>query len=166
MGFSTHKKDLFSEMRKYAANFEGTVYLAEEKEEYEQREKYTGGSGYYLGKSKYSGWIIKKERLWGTREQFIERHALTAGDEANICVNIKTEKPQHVTTETITGSFIIVDYSEKAIAVFGDTRPIKDRLLSIGGRFNAKLTHEGVKTAGWVFSKTKEQELRNLLTIK
>jgi len=79
---------------------------------------------------------------------------------------IKTEKPQHVTTETVTGDFTIVDYSDKALAVFGDTRPIKDRLLAIGGRFNAKLTHEGIKTAGWIFSKTKEQELRNLLTIK
>ena len=153
-------------MLNYAANFEGTAYLSEEKEEYEHREKYTGGSGYYLGKSKYSGWIIKKERLWGTREQFFERYALTVGDEANICVNIKTEKPQHAATKTVTGDFIIVDYSEKALAVFGDTRPIKNQLTAIGGRFNAKLTRDGVKTAGWVFSKTKEQELRNLLTIK
>ena len=166
LGFSTHTKDLFSEMRKYAANFEGTAYLSEEKEEYEHREKYTGGAGYYLGKSKYNGWIITKERFFGTRQQYIERYALIAGDEANICVNVKTEKPQHAATETVTGDFIIVDYSEKALAVFGDTRPIKDRLTAIGGRFNAKLTHEGVKTAGWVFSKTKEQELRNLLTIK
>jgi len=68
--------------------------------------------------------------------------------------------------QAVTDDFIIVDYSEKALAVFGDTRPIKDRLLAIGGRFNTRLTHNGEKRAGWVFPKSKEQELRNLLTIK
>jgi hypothetical protein len=62
--------------------------------------------------------------------------------------------------------FLIVDYSQKALAVFGDTRPIKDQLKALGGRFNPKLTHEGEKKAGWIFSKSKEQEIRNLLTIK
>lgn len=38
LGFSTHTRNLFSEMRKYAANFEGTAYLAENDKEYEHRE--------------------------------------------------------------------------------------------------------------------------------
>jgi len=59
--------------------------------------------------------------------------------------------------------FLIVNYSQKALAVFGDTKPIKDQLKELGGRFNPKLLHEGTKKAGWIFSKTKEQELRNLL---
>ena len=54
LGFSKHKRDLFSEMRKYANNFEGTAYLAEYNEDFEHREKYSMGDGYYLGKSKYS----------------------------------------------------------------------------------------------------------------
>jgi hypothetical protein len=36
----------------------------------------------------------------------------------------------------------------------------------LGGRFNPKLTHEGEKKAGWIFSKSKENELNNLLTFK
>jgi hypothetical protein len=59
-----------------------------------------------------------------------------------------------------------VDYSEKALAVFGDTKPVKDQLKALGGRFNPKLTHEGTKKAGWIFSKSKEQEVKNLLTVK
>jgi hypothetical protein len=165
LGFSKHTRDLFSEMRKYAANFEETAYLTEEYEQYEHREKYSGGSGYYLGNSKYSGWIVKKERFYNGREHSIERYALMAGDEANICVKVQTDKTE-VEAETVSGSFIIVNYSEKAIAVFGDTRPIKDQLKSLGGRFNPKLTHDGEKKAGWIFSKSKEQEVRNLLTIK
>ena len=82
-------------------------------------------------------------------------------------LQVKSQTTSAATTpETVTGDFIIVDYSAKALAVFGDTRPIKDRLLAIGGRFNPKLTHEGIKTAGWIFPKTKGNEVRNLLTIK
>jgi hypothetical protein len=52
------------------------------------------------------------------------------------------------------------------LAIFGDTKAIKDELKALGGRFNPKLTREGGKQAGWIFSKTKEQELRSLLTVK
>jgi hypothetical protein len=165
LGFSTHTRDLFPEMRKVAANFEETAHLAVENTKYEHREKYSMGEGYYLGESKYHGWIIQKEKLYGSREQFIERYALTAGDEANICVKV-AETAINNTPEAIAGDFVIVDYSEKALAVFGDTRAIKDRLKALGGRFNPKLTHEGTKKAGWIFSKSKEQEVKNLLTVK
>ena len=55
LGFSTHTRDLFSEMRKYAGDFEETAYLAEFNADYEHREKYSMGDGYYLGESKYYG---------------------------------------------------------------------------------------------------------------
>jgi hypothetical protein len=164
LGFSTHTRDIFSEMRKYAANCEETAYLAEANEKYEHREKYSMGAGYYLGKSKYSGWIIEKVRLSSNREQNIENYALVAGEESNICV--KAQRSNNNVSEAITGDFIIVDYSEKAIAVFGDTRSVKEELKAFGGRFNPKLTHEGDRKAGWIFQKSKEQELRNLLTHK
>ena len=60
LGFSTHTRNLFSEMRKYAANFEGTAYLAENDKEYEHRENYSMGGGMYLERNKYSGWTISK----------------------------------------------------------------------------------------------------------
>jgi len=165
LGFSTHTKDLFSEMRKYAANFEGTAYLAADNKDHEHREKYSMGSGYYLSESKYSGWTVKKERLYGKREEYIDRYALIAGDEANICVKAAAGKPEQA-TEAFTGDFIIVNYSEKALAVFGDTRPLKDELKALGGRFNPRLTHGNAQQAGWIFSKSKESELRNLLNVK
>lgn len=43
IGFSKHKRDIFSEMRKHASNFEETAYLAEPNEDYEHREKYSMG---------------------------------------------------------------------------------------------------------------------------
>jgi hypothetical protein len=149
-------------MRKYADNFPETAHLVGD-QKYEQREKYTGGSGYYLGEGKYGGWIVKKERCH--KDKIIERFALTAGDETNICVS-RVQAETNDIPDTVTGDFIIVDYSEKAIAVFGDTKPVKDQLKALGGRFNPKLTYEGTKKAGWIFSKSKEQEVKNLLTIK
>ena len=164
LGFSTHTKDMFSELRKYAPNFAETAHLAEVNEKYEHREKYAGGEGYYLGESKYHDWIIKKEKYYRDRESIINGFALIAGEESNICV--KEQQTANLTPITVAGDFLIVDYSQKALAIFGDTKPIKDQLKALGGRFNPKLTHEGSKQAGWIFSKSKENELKNLLKIK
>lgn len=57
----------------------------------------------------------------------------------------------------------IVDYSEKAIAVFGDTKAIKDQLKDLGGRFNPALNYDGEKRAGWIFSKEQADKVRELL---
>lgn len=56
----------------------------------------------------------------------------------------------------ITSGVQIIDYSDKAIAVVGDTRAIKETLKSLGGRYNPHLNCG----AGWIFSKKKEQEVR------
>lgn len=49
---------------------------------------------------------------------------------------------------------VIRQYSPLSIVVVGDTKPIKDRLRNIGGRFNPRLRQPGTdkKVAGWVFS--------------
>ena len=64
LGFSKHTRNLFSEMRRYAANFEGTAYLAEYNADYEHRENYSMGDGMYLGKYKYNGWTVEKEPIY------------------------------------------------------------------------------------------------------
>jgi hypothetical protein len=163
LGFSAHKRDLFSEMRKAAANFEGTQYLAEKNEKYENREKYSMGGGYYLGKSRNSGWIVKKIPIYDM-DRFLDNYAFIAGNAANIYVS-EHSAVETAGSGTVAGDFIIVAYSEKAIAVFGDTKPIKDQLMALGGRFNKYLSHDGQKQAGWIFSKSKEQEIRNFINI-
>ncbi|MDF9831201.1 fusion protein [Parabacteroides sp. PF5-6] len=170
LGFSKHTRDLFSEMRKYAANFEETAHLAEYNEDYEHREKHSMGDGYYLGKSKYRGWVIEKESIYN-REQIIENFSYTAGQEDNIRIKglqSKSENPSITKQIQKADSlqFEIVDYSEKAIAVFGETRPIKDQLKALGGRFNPRLSYKGGKRAGWIFATTKRAELNNVLNLK
>lgn len=66
------------------------------------------------------------------------------------------------TPEEKRGAIFIVSYSEKAVAVFGDTKPIKDTLKNMGGRFNPYLKHNGENLPGWIFSKTMETDLINL----
>lgn len=166
LGFSTHTRNLFSEMRKYAANFEGTAYLAENDKEYEHRENYSMGDGMYLGRNKYSGWTVEKEPIYDL-EKFIERYAHTAGDEANLCMKApqrENEAQQPTATADLSAlSLEIVEYSEKAIAVFGDTKPIKDVLKNLNGLFRANLTYKGERRAGWIYSKKQELKVREAL---
>jgi hypothetical protein len=53
----------------------------------------------------------------------------------------------------------IIEYSEKAIAVIGETKPIKDELKALGGRFNFRL-HCG---AGWIFPTAKRSAIEKLI---
>lgn len=70
---------------------------------------------------------------------------------------VETVAPSCADPESV--AVLVVDYSAKAIAVIGDTAPIKDDLKAMGGRFNARLTVEGQKVAGWIFSKSKESDV-------
>ena len=87
----------------------------------------------------------------------------TAPENRGISLYTKPEPKQNKTkTETIEAKGVqIIDYSEKAIAIVGETRAIKDTLKSLGGRFNRHLSCG----AGWIFSKAKEDSLREALNI-
>lgn len=165
LGFSTHAQNNFQEMRGHAGNFGETAYLTGKNKKYEHRENYTGGHGYYLGESKYKGWIIEKARIYD-RERFIEEYAYTAGDEANICIKATPRTAEATeTAKPVTGDYTIVDYSEKSVAIFGDTKAIKEQLAALGGRFNMYLTLNGHRQAGWIFQKSKEDDLRRLVNL-
>lgn len=166
LAFSTHKKDIFSELRKAAGKFEATAQYATAPEKPadayegwkpadEHREKYSMGAGYYLGESKYSGWIVEKENLSinGSYGVHIEELQVAAADGRFFC-NVETEPTPAPAAEfeavpVTAGTVQIIDYSEKAIAVIGDTKAIKEQLKALGGRFNFRLSCG----AGWIFAK-------------
>lgn len=62
--------------------------------------------------------------------------------------------------------FELIDYSQKAVALFGDTKSIKDLLSAMGGKFNPRLTYHDKKQAGWIFSVSKRNELNTILNLK
>jgi hypothetical protein len=67
LGFSGHKRDLFPELRKFAARFTETAHLFAADEKAEHREKYSMGAGYYLktGGRDSDGWQVSKEKFYG-----------------------------------------------------------------------------------------------------
>ena len=86
----------------------------------------------------------------------------TAPENRNVSLYTKPEPKQSEPAKAIkTEGIQLIDYSEKAIAVVGETRAIKETLKTLGGRFNAHLTCG----AGWIFSKTKEAAIREALSI-
>lgn len=54
----------------------------------------------------------------------------------------------------------IVDYSDRAVAVIGETKSMKETLKSLGGRFNPRLSCG----SGWIFPKTKMNELCEIIS--
>ena len=76
----------------------------------------------------------------------------------------KAEKKSNLkdAVESIVATGIeIIDYSEKAFAIIGDTKPIKDTLKALGGNFNGRLSCG----AGWIFSKAKLETVKQTLSI-
>ena len=100
-------------------------------------DKYSGGSSMR----------ISNGQIYDTAQTEIKKELKTVEREATIILN----------------DVKLVDYSEKAVAVIGNTYEIKDELKELGGRFNRFLTVEGSKVAGWVFSKGKADEIADFL---
>lgn len=57
----------------------------------------------------------------------------------------------------------LIEYSARAVAVFGDTKSVREELKALGGRFNSRLAYEGKRRAGWVFSASKADAVRVFL---
>lgn len=68
-----------------------------------------------------------------------------------------------MSTEVVIAT-IVNNYTERSSAVFGEcTREIKDDLKTLGAKYNPSLTLNGVKHAGWFFSKDKLAQVEELL---
>lgn len=63
--------------------------------------------------------------------------------------------------EVPTTDLRIIHYSDKCVVVVGNTKPKRDKLKSIGGKFNPWLKCG----EGWVFPKYKEAEIRSVFSL-
>lgn len=63
----------------------------------------------------------------------------------------------------MSNSLTIFNYSEKAIAVFGNTEQHKTKLTELGGKYNPRLKKEGEITPGWIFSKSKRTQIQEFI---
>lgn len=108
-----------------------------------QKEDYSPEHGEYVG-------TIIHQRLY--------KRDLTPAPEPKVKITPKAKPAVEVIP---TEGIEIIDYSEKSFAVVGDTKPIKDTLKKLGGCFNGRLTCG----AGWIFSKTKIEVVKQTLQI-
>lgn len=143
LGFSRTDRNNMQELKDFAKNFEETKDLTEE-------HRNVGGyylPEFYVGTSRWSGWkVVKDKDILNRKDELY----LLAG-EGNISLG---EEKETKVEEVKTNGIEIVDYSEKAFVVIGDTKPIKDELKAMGGRFNFRLSCG----AGWIFSKAKSYD--------
>lgn len=78
--------------------------------------------------------------------------------EAKMDEKISEDKPKK---ESNPSGLQLIDYSDRAVAIIGNTRDYVARLKELGGKFNGKLKCG----AGWVFSKKREAELRSVFSL-
>lgn len=124
---------------------------------------YVGTYGKYNAGNLSGGWIEINGMSW---EQFQTKSRELHTDEADPEFMIQDselpdgfsnkewytsqewEELQEAIKEANKPQVEIIAYSDKAIAVIGDTTPIKDQLKKLGGKFNPRLSCG----AGWIFS--------------
>lgn len=75
------------------------------------------------------------------------------------CLEWLSENDFNDIKKEISEELQIIDYSEKALAVVGDTKAIKEKLKKLGGRFNSKLSCG----AGWIFPKKALPKVQELI---
>ncbi len=61
------------------------------------------------------------------------------------------------------GGLELVKYSERSVAVFGDTKRVKDQLKAAGGKYNSALKRGSSSTPGWIFPLCQQSKLANLM---
>lgn len=86
-----------------------------------------------------------------TAEKKVEKKTTKKSSEKHEAPDVQAIKINKRTVSKLNLQYI--DYSEKSFVVIGDTKPLKDELKSLTGRFNGRLNIDGEKKAGWVFAK-------------
>jgi Large polyvalent protein associated domain 29 len=117
-------------------------------------------------------YIVSKDGDYGNIPKFYVDISIGDFEKPFVCIpqisanNTQPQPTQIPTPITISPDGLeVVNYSDRAIAIFGNTKPIKDFLKDLGGRFNAHLQHNGAKVSGWVFSVNKRAEIMQALNI-
>lgn len=86
---------------------------------------------------------------------------------ARVSTPILKEQPRPVPAPPAPApsSLVLVPYSDRSFAIFGDTKPVKDKLTELGGNFNRFLKRDGVITPGWIFSNKRLDHVRQSINV-
>lgn len=106
--------------------------------------------------------VVSVDGDYGSIPRFYVDLQIGSWDKPFVYIEPKAQEAKTETAEPVTvptGKIQIIQYSEKSIAVIGDTKPIKDKLKELGGSFNFRLTCG----AGWIFPMSKINALQTSL---
>jgi len=97
----------------------------------------------------------------------VERSEIDSGsisDCYTIAYDIPIKEETKKAVEIIkTDNIYVKDYSDKSFVVYGNTKPIKDQLKELGGKFNMRLKISEITVVGWIFPKTKKEAVISAL---
>ena len=105
----------------------------------------------------------------GSRKKEVENEL---SDLVKLIEQLSTKKNAVITAKNDNGEtgIEIVQYNEKCIAVFGDTKQYMNEFSrkrgGIGGIFNGRLTHNGEKQAGWIFKNNLLEQVESITGTK
>ncbi len=163
LSYSASTRNNMQELKKAALNFEETKDFVNQEDT-----EHTGGHSYlpnyYLGSSRWYGWKVNKAKYnFDLTSEAGKNNVYKAFSEGRYFVPAEEKKESETVNSTVVdvkaGTVQIICYSEKSLAVVGDTKPIKDHLKELGGKFNKYLSCG----PGWIFPKSKENELKKIL---
>jgi len=106
--------------------------------------------------------VVSVDGDYGSIPRFYVELQIGSWDKPFVYIEPKAKEAKTETAEpqTVpTGKIHIIQYSEKSIAVIGDTKPIKEKLKELGGSFNFRLSCG----AGWIFPMSKLNALQTSL---
>ena len=106
--------------------------------------------------------ILEKRKKQEKKQKELEKLQKAIDKQKNKIKTSEQDVQQEKPVQT-NSNIKIIDYSDKAIAVIGDTYSIKDQLKELGARWNSGLTINGKKTKGWILSKRKKSDVENLI---
>jgi DNA topoisomerase I len=73
---------------------------------------------------------------------------------------------KEIVDELVPENIHLVQYTEKSVVLYGDTKILKEKLMELSGKYNPNLTINGKKTPGWIFSNKKSEELQETFGIE
>ena len=76
-------------------------------------------------------------------------------------VKVIETKPSEVVNDILE----IIQYTEKSFVIKGNTKPIKELLVRLGGKWNSNLSKDGEKFGAWIFPNTKLESVKEELKI-
>lgn len=80
-------------------------------------------------------------------------------------VEEKRQQEEAIANQRLHRGALVVDYSEKALAIFTDDPTDVQVLERIKAKRNASLTYQGRKIAGWIFPKYRKEQLAAVMSL-